>query len=103
VGGEGEFSAHGWEKPVTNKAYDGGLVKQYGNLSFSRVFKAGHSVSAYQPETVYRVFMRAMKYSSTVLVSSLGIENVDPLPLACVVDVVYQKETLPLDQQPPAK
>jgi hypothetical protein len=60
-------------------------------------------VSAYQPETFYQVFMRVMKYSSTGLVSSLGIENVDPFPSACVVDGVCQKETLPLFQHPPAK
>jgi hypothetical protein len=88
--GKESFNARGWEKLVTNKAYDGGLVKQFGSLSFSRVFEAGHSVSAYQPETVYRIFMRAMKYSSTGPVSSLAIENVDPkLQLACVVDGVY--------------
>jgi hypothetical protein len=54
-------------------------VRQYGNLSFSRVFDAGHQgislssppraaaadssrfpVPYYQPETAYRIFQRAM-------------------------------------------
>ena len=37
-----------------------GLVKQYGKLSFTRVMDAGHAVSAYAPETVYRIFQCAM-------------------------------------------
>ncbi|KAI1618682.1 carboxypeptidase [Exophiala viscosa] len=36
----------------------GGVVKQYGPLSFTRVFDSGHSLSAYAPETVFRVFNR---------------------------------------------
>jgi len=31
-----------------------------GNLSFSRIYQAGHHVAAYQPETVYRVFTRGV-------------------------------------------
>jgi hypothetical protein len=38
----------------------GGVVKQYGQLSFSRIFNAGHSVNAYAPETVFRIFNRTM-------------------------------------------
>ncbi|KAF2637301.1 alpha/beta-hydrolase [Massarina eburnea CBS 473.64] len=45
---------------VTNKTYVGGLVRQYANLSFSRVFRAGHEVPFYQPETAYEIFNRAM-------------------------------------------
>ena len=45
---------------MTNSTYNGGVAKQFGNFSFSRVFEAGHTVSAYQPETVYRIFMRTM-------------------------------------------
>lgn len=36
------------------------MVRQYGNLSFSRVFEAGHEIPSYQPETAYRIFMRAL-------------------------------------------
>ncbi|KAK3343060.1 Alpha/Beta hydrolase protein [Neurospora tetraspora] len=36
----------------------GGVVRQFGNLSFSRIYQAGHYVPAYQPETAFRVFER---------------------------------------------
>lgn len=45
---------------VTNDTYIGGQVRQYGNLSFTRVYEAGHEVPAYQPETAYRIFQRAL-------------------------------------------
>jgi hypothetical protein len=35
------------------------VVKQYGPLSFSRIFNSGHSVNAYAPEAVYLIFERA--------------------------------------------
>ncbi|KAI0158422.1 Alpha/Beta hydrolase protein [Pestalotiopsis sp. NC0098] len=44
----------------TNESYTGGLVRQFGNLSFSRVYDAGHEVPWYQPETAYRIFQRVM-------------------------------------------
>ncbi len=37
-----------------------GMVRQHANVSFSRVFEAGHSVAYYQPETVYYIFNRAI-------------------------------------------
>lgn len=54
------FRAAGYAKLDTNSSYIGGLVRQHGNVSFSRVFEAGHSVTAYQPETVYQIFQRSM-------------------------------------------
>ena len=36
------------------------ITKQAGLLSFTRVFDAGHAVSAYAPEEVYAVFARSM-------------------------------------------
>jgi carboxypeptidase C (cathepsin A) len=44
----------------TNGSYVGGLVRQHGNLSFARVFQAGHEVPYYQPETAYQIFNRVM-------------------------------------------
>lgn len=38
----------------------GGVAKQYGQLSFTRVFESGHQVSAYSPETVFAVFNRTI-------------------------------------------
>lgn len=54
------FQAAGYESIFTNSSYDGGLVRQSGNLSFSRIFQSGHGVAGYQPETMYHVFERAM-------------------------------------------
>jgi carboxypeptidase C (cathepsin A) len=38
-----EFQNAGYADIETNEEYVGGLVRQHGNLSFSRVFQAGHS------------------------------------------------------------
>lgn len=43
-----------------NETYIGGQVRQHGNLSFTRVYEAGHEVPAYQPETAYRIFQRTL-------------------------------------------
>ncbi|KAK5171199.1 uncharacterized protein LTR77_004343 [Saxophila tyrrhenica] len=58
--GADEFRAAGYEYIQTNASYQGGVFRQHGNLSFSRVFDAGHEVSYYQPETALRIFNRAM-------------------------------------------
>lgn len=77
-----KFHEAGYTKIQTNKKDVGGYVRQHGNLSFSRVFQAGHegkfknlrawSVSVlvmltvvivapwYQPETTYQIFKRVM-------------------------------------------
>lgn len=36
-----------------------GMTRQQGNLSFSRVFQAGHEVPSYQPAAAYEIFRRA--------------------------------------------
>jgi hypothetical protein len=69
-------------------------VRQYNKVSFARVFDAGHSVGAFQPETVSNIFDRVMfnkdvatgtvdttknsSYSSTGPESSFGIKNMLP-------------------------
>ncbi|GAB7360241.1 hypothetical protein MBLNU230_g8001t1 [Neophaeotheca triangularis] len=55
-----QFAAAGYEGIQTNASYIGGQVRQYGNLSFTRVYEAGHEVPSYQPETAYAIFMRAL-------------------------------------------
>ena len=66
-------------------------MRQHGNLSFSRVYQAGHEVPAYQPETAYEIFMRVLfnkdistglegtgegtNYSSTGPADSLAFRN----------------------------
>ncbi|KAG9243500.1 Alpha/Beta hydrolase protein [Calycina marina] len=52
------FPAAGYAPIIVNTTYIGGVVRQYGNLSFSRIYDAGHSVPAYQGETAFQVFAR---------------------------------------------
>jgi hypothetical protein len=52
------FPAAGYADIVVNSTYIGGQVRQYGNLSFARIYDAGHTVPAYQPETAFTVFTR---------------------------------------------
>ncbi|KAL8988181.1 MAG: hypothetical protein Q9169_008598 [Polycauliona sp. 2 TL-2023] len=58
--GRSSFNSAGYAPIVTNSTYNGGVVRQYGNLSFARVFQAGHEIPSYQPETAYRIFNRAI-------------------------------------------
>ncbi|KAL1881959.1 hypothetical protein Daus18300_001013 [Diaporthe australafricana] len=37
-----------------------GLTRQHGNLSFTRVYQAGHMVPSYQPEASLKIFERAL-------------------------------------------
>ena len=55
------FPAAGYADIVVNDTYIGGHVRQYGNLSFSRIFDAGHLVPFYQPETAFTVFTRVFQ------------------------------------------
>lgn len=55
-----DYHASGYQGIEVNATYCGGQVRQYGNLSFSRVYQAGHEVPFYQPETAYRIFTRAL-------------------------------------------
>ncbi|PVI04010.1 alpha/beta-hydrolase [Periconia macrospinosa] len=54
------FLNAGYAPVQVNSTYVGGQVRQYGNLSFTRVYEAGHEVPAYQPETAYKLFMRSL-------------------------------------------
>jgi len=54
------FASAGYADVVVNDTYVGGQVRQFGNLSFTRVYEAGHEVPAYQPETAFRIFQRAL-------------------------------------------
>ncbi|KAL9027723.1 MAG: hypothetical protein Q9196_003796 [Gyalolechia fulgens] len=53
-----QFYSAGYAEIVVNNSYVGGMVRQYGNLSFSRIYDAGHLIPAYQPETAFTVFTR---------------------------------------------
>ena len=52
------FYTAGYADIVVNNSYVGGVVRQYGNFSFSRVYDAGHLIPAYQPETAFTIFTR---------------------------------------------
>lgn len=61
------FYSAGYADIVVNNSYVGGVVRQYGNLSFSRIYNAGHLVPAYQPETAFTVFTRIIMGSNISL------------------------------------
>jgi carboxypeptidase C (cathepsin A) len=54
------FKNAGYAQMHTNGSYVGGMVRQYGNFSFTRVFQSGHEVPAYQPETAFQIFNRTL-------------------------------------------
>ncbi|KAH9821416.1 carboxypeptidase S1 homolog-like protein A, partial [Teratosphaeria destructans] len=55
------FPAAGYADIVVNSTYVGGAVRQYGNLSFSRIYDAGHFVPYFQPATAFTVFTRIIE------------------------------------------
>lgn len=76
IGGEAASLAipHRYQKDFANAGYTAmtlsspeqppfvpyGLTRQHGNLSFTRVYQAGHMVPSYQPEASLRIFERAL-------------------------------------------
>ncbi|KAG7123480.1 Carboxypeptidase S1 A like protein [Verticillium longisporum] len=58
------FTEAGYAPIIVNDSYIGGVVRQYGNLSFSRVYQAGHAVPAFQPETAFQIFARIVMGTS---------------------------------------
>ncbi|ROT36279.1 carboxypeptidase S1 [Sodiomyces alkalinus F11] len=71
------FAAAGYAPLIVNDSYIGGVVRQFGNLSFSRIYQAGHSVPSYQPETAFQLFARVALGTSV----STG-DAIDPLDYA---------------------
>ncbi|KAL8990839.1 MAG: hypothetical protein Q9177_000605 [Variospora cf. flavescens] len=68
------FHSAGYADIVVNSSYVGGAVRQYGNLSFSRIYNAGHLIPAYQPETAFTVFTR--------IIMGRGISLGEPIDLS---------------------
>ena len=52
------FLTAGYAAVIVNSSYIGGVVRQFGNLSFTRIYDSGHLVPAYQPETAFTLFTR---------------------------------------------
>ncbi|KAL8697357.1 MAG: hypothetical protein Q9201_007159 [Fulgogasparrea decipioides] len=69
------FYSAGYAAIVVNSSYVGGVVRQYGNLSFSRIFDAGHLVPAYQPETAFTVFTRIITGTDMSLGESIDLST----------------------------
>ncbi|KAI0997993.1 Carboxypeptidase S1 A [Podosphaera aphanis] len=69
------FPAAGYAPIIVNSSYIGGAVRQYGNLSFSRIYDAGHSVPAYQPETAFQIFARIVQGTSISTGKPIDLSN----------------------------
>ena len=61
------FPAAGYADIVINSTTVAGATRQYGNLTFSRIYSAGHFVPYFQPEAAFTVFTRIIQgtYLST--------------------------------------
>jgi hypothetical protein len=68
------FASAGYADLVTNSSYNGGLVRESGRLSFSRVFQAGHSAGGYQPETLSVIFNRAV-FGKDIATGKIDLSN----------------------------
>lgn len=69
------FYSAGYADIVVNSSYVGGVVRQYGNLSFSRIYDAGHLIPAYQPETAFTVFTRIIMGTDMSLGESVDLST----------------------------
>ena len=69
------FTAAGYAEIVTNSSYVGGEVRQFANLSFSRIYDSGHLVPAYQPETAFTVFTRVIDGTDIGLGSPISLQT----------------------------
>ena len=90
-----EFKAAGYTPLMTNASYSGGQVRQHGNLSFSRVYEAGHEVASYQPETAYRMYMRAI-FGLDIATGQVSAQNYTTIG----PEDTYHIPNKPLDPQP---
>ncbi|KAF1834328.1 alpha/beta-hydrolase [Decorospora gaudefroyi] len=55
------FPAAGYADIRVKNANVGGQVRQFGNLSFSRIYDAGHQAPYYQQETTFTIFTRVIQ------------------------------------------
>ncbi|KAL8364791.1 hypothetical protein RB595_003864 [Gaeumannomyces hyphopodioides] len=58
-GHRADFAAAGYAPLRASDGGDGGLVRQYSNLTFVRVFQAGHAAPAYRQQAGLDIFARA--------------------------------------------
>ncbi|CZR51737.1 uncharacterized protein PAC_01614 [Phialocephala subalpina] len=76
--------------------YNGGVVRQHGNLSFLRVFDATHQVSSSQPETAYRIFTRAM-FHKDIVTDNISLPNNSAYSTTGSSSSFQNKNTMPDD------
>jgi len=69
-----QFQAAGYQAIHLNDSSVYGQVRQYGNLSFSRVYQAGHQVPSYQPAVSYAIFMRAL-FNRDIATGSISVND----------------------------
>lgn len=55
------FAAAGYANISVNEDHVGGVVRQHGSFSFSRIFEAGHDAPIYQPSTAFNLFSRTIQ------------------------------------------
>ncbi|KAI4717572.1 alpha/beta-hydrolase [Aureobasidium sp. EXF-10727] len=68
------FSKAEYTPLVLSPVHSGGLVRQYGNLSFTRVYQAGHLVPSYQPQAAYEIFMRSL-FNKDVATGTIAVSD----------------------------
>ncbi|KAF2247337.1 alpha/beta-hydrolase [Trematosphaeria pertusa] len=93
------FENAGYADIETNASYVGGLVRQYGNLSFSRVYQAGHEVPYYQPETAYQIFNRVM-FNTDVATGKLATSSCNGTYSSTGLASAWTASELHLDEEP---
>ncbi|OAQ99877.1 hypothetical protein LLEC1_03659 [Akanthomyces lecanii] len=93
------FRNAGYQHVKTSGCSSKGVVRQHGNLSFARIFDAGHDAQGYQPEIVSKLVSRAIagkdlatgkhtttghgaNYTTHGPLSSFGFKNKLPEPPA---------------------
>ncbi|KAL8918927.1 MAG: hypothetical protein Q9172_005195 [Xanthocarpia lactea] len=98
--GRSSFNAAGYAPIVANSTYNGGAVRQHGNLSFSRVFQAGHEIPSYQPETSYRIFNRAI-FGQDISTGETNTNSDSSYSSEGPSDIVGLRQEPPIDEYPP--
>jgi carboxypeptidase C (cathepsin A) len=93
------FHSAGYANVETNSSYTGGLVRQHGNFSFTRVFQAGHEVPAYQPETALAIFQRAL-FNKDIATGKIDVAANASFSTTGPSDTWARKDTVPESPQP---
>ncbi|KAI0386385.1 alpha/beta-hydrolase [Hypomontagnella monticulosa] len=89
------FPAAGYAPIIVNDTYIGGVVRQFGNLSFSRIYQAGHFVPAYQPATAFQVFARIIRGNSVSTGETIDLSSYNtsgPVNATSTLDVPASPE-----------